>query len=76
MRRGHKRNNMFRWVLLVIGVLLINIFSSSIKLRWDLTSYGVYTISERNREIIQDNDKTIIATLMLGDNIPASFQKA
>ena len=65
----------WKWILMVVGIIVFNLFASNFNFRWDLTSSGIYTLSDRNKEIIQTIDERVVATLLLGDNIPASFQK-
>ncbi|MEE9373982.1 MAG: Gldg family protein [Saprospiraceae bacterium] len=62
-------------VVLILLVFSFNLLVSGITYRFDMTSSGLYTLSERNSAIIKENKKRIIATLMMGNNIPASFKK-
>ena len=61
--------------LLVLAFVLTNILVSKYLGRVDMTSSKLYSLSDKNREIIEDVGDRLVATLFLGDNIPASFQK-
>ena len=65
------------WIVYVALFVFVlgNIFFSHINQRIDLTSSAIYTISDRNAKIIYDSDKKILATLLLGDNVPSAFKK-
>jgi len=65
----------WKWPIFFSIFIGINILSSGLKPRWDFTSSGIYTLSERNREIVEANNDRVVATLLMGDKIPASFKK-
>ena len=75
MKEDKKKWFNWKWPIFFSIFIGINILSSGLKPRWDFTSSGIYTLSERNREIVEANNDRVVATLLMGDKIPASFKK-
>lgn len=73
----NKLNVHSRLFLIVASALFIvlNLFISQCKYRVDLTSNALYSVSEVNEEIIRTADTEMLATLLLGEKLPASFKK-
>jgi len=62
--------------VLLLGLLVINIFSSSVFKRFDLTSDKRYTLSEASKKLIEDvNSPIIIDVFLEGEGFPSEFRR-
>jgi len=66
-----------KWFVLLALVLILTLSSifSNINQKIDLTSTSIYTLDEQNIEIFKQNENKILATLLLGNDIPSAFKK-
>ncbi len=63
-------------IVLLLGLLVLNIFTQSIYQRFDLTSDKRYTLSEAAVQTIQSVDSPIIVDVFLdGTNLPSEFRR-
>ncbi len=73
---GSRPINWLRFAAIPIGLLLMNIFSSSLYKRFDLTSDGRYTLSKAALNVVKDVDSPIMIDVYLeGDDFPSEFRR-
>nr|WP_295929274.1 gliding motility-associated ABC transporter substrate-binding protein GldG [uncultured Dyadobacter sp.] len=69
------KNNIIRFVVLVVALAGINWIASSFFFRWDLTEDKRYSISEATRQLLGSLDKDIIINVYLSGDFPAGFER-
>lgn len=70
------RNHYISQLLIVISIIIIvNIISSYIFTRFDLTSEKRYTLSESTKELLNDVDDIIYFRVFLDGEFPAGFKR-
>jgi len=76
---GNKSIVKKKWItlsVLLLGLLVINIFSSSVFKRFDLTSDKRYTLSEASKKLVEDvNSPIIIDVFLEGEGFPSEFRR-
>ncbi len=76
---GNKSIVKKKWItlsFLLLGLLVINIFSSSVFKRFDLTSDKRYTLSEASKKLVEDvNSPIIIDVFLEGEGFPSEFRR-
>lgn len=65
----------FSWLLLLVLLVLINILSSSLRLRWDLTNEERYSLSAPTKALLKNIDTTITIDIFLKGDFRSSFRK-
>jgi ABC-2 type transport system permease protein len=65
----------YGWVLLLAVLVGLNILSSSLRLRWDLTSEQRYSLSPQTKALLKNIDSTITVDVFLKGDFRASFRK-
>ena len=78
MKNPHKnlrRNNIVRLFLSLIAIILINIISSFIFYRFDLTSEKKYSLSDTTKEMIRKLDDIVYFKVFLKGDYPAGFKR-
>jgi ABC-2 type transport system permease protein len=65
----------YGWLLLLAGLVVLNILSSSLRLRWDLTAEQRYSLSPQTKALLKNIDSTITVDVFLKGDFPASFRK-
>jgi len=79
MRIGNKnriwRSNLIQLVLGLIIIVLINIISSFVFTRFDLTSEGRYSLSSATKELLSEVDDIIYFKVYLDGDFPAGFKR-
>jgi len=61
--------------MIVIGLVILNLISSSFYERFDLTSDGRYTISEVTNTILDKIDEPVIVKVYLEGDFPSEFKR-
>lgn len=69
------KNNIIRFVVLVVALAGINWMASSFFFRWDLTEDKRYSISDATRQLLGSLDKDIIVNVYLSGDFPAGFER-
>ena len=73
---GSKPTKWFRFAALPIGLLVLNIFSTSLYERFDLTSDKRYTLNEASLHVVKDVDSPILIDVFLdGNDFPSEFRR-
>lgn len=65
----------YGWFLLLGALVLINVLSSSLRLRWDLTSEERYSLSPQTKALLKNIDTTITVDVFLKGDFRSSFRK-
>ncbi len=65
----------YGWLLLLAGLVGLNILSSSLRLRWDLTAEQRYSLSPQTKTLLKNIDSTITVDVFLKGDFRASFRK-
>lgn len=65
----------YGWILLLAGLTGLNILSSSLRLRWDLTAEQRYSLSPQTKALLKNIDSTITVDVFLKGDFRASFRK-
>ena len=60
---------------IVVVLILVNIISSEVYTRVDLTEDQRYTISEATRDVLEDLDDAVFITVYLEGDLPPGFQQ-
>ncbi len=67
---------MGKWIAVIGGVLLLNLVSSWVYFRWDLTEDKRYSISEATQNLLKDLQAPVEVKVYLeGDNLPGGFER-
>ncbi|MBK8413474.1 MAG: gliding motility-associated ABC transporter substrate-binding protein GldG [Bacteroidetes bacterium] len=74
-KRSLKSQNIFRLVLLLILLVVINVLSSFVFTRFDLTSEKRFTLSESTRELVSDLKDVVYVRVYLDGDFPPSFKR-
>lgn len=70
-------NNTIKHILiLIVGLVAINVISSKVYQRFDLTSDARYTLSPSAVKVVEDLDSPIVVDVFLeGDDFPSEFRR-
>lgn len=70
-----KRKNIFAYIQLLAGVLILYLAVSALSLRLDLTDDKRYTVSEQSKLILADLDDVVFMRIYLDGEMPVSLKK-
>jgi ABC-2 type transport system permease protein len=70
-----KRKSLFQFLVLVIVVIALNIISSQVFFRIDLTSDNRYTLKDKTVEILEDLDDVVYFKIYLEGDLPVGLQR-
>lgn len=74
-RKSNKQSILFRLVVVIGIIVLLNLLASRLFLRLDLTSDKRFTISEKTKEMLRDlKDNVFVKVYLIGD-MPAGFKR-
>ncbi|QNA45147.1 gliding motility-associated ABC transporter substrate-binding protein GldG [Lacibacter sediminis] len=65
----------YGWFILLAALVLINVLSASLRLRWDLTSEERYSLSPQTKALLKNIDTTITVDVFLKGDFRSSFRK-
>lgn len=65
----------YGWLFLLGALVLINVLSASLRLRWDLTSEERYSLSPQTKALLKNIDTTITVDVFLKGDFRSSFRK-
>ncbi len=74
-KRNIKINNIIRLISILAVIVLINIISSFLYTRFDLTSEKRYTLSDATRNMLSEIDDLVYFRVYLDGEFPAGFKK-
>ncbi|MCD4678984.1 MAG: gliding motility-associated ABC transporter substrate-binding protein GldG [Bacteroidales bacterium] len=74
-RNTVKRNNLIQLLLGLIIIILINIISSFVFTRFDLTSEKRYSLSDATKELLKEMDDIVYFKVYLEGEFPAGFKR-
>lgn len=69
------KKELIQILILGLGLLVINVFTQSIYIRFDLTKDQRYTLSQSALDIIKDVDSPIIIDVFLEGDFPSEFRR-
>ena len=70
-----KRKSLFQLVLLIIVIITINMISSQVFYRIDLTSDNRYTLKDKTVEVLEDLDDVVYYKIYLEGDLPVGLQR-
>jgi len=70
-----KRKSLFQLLVLVIIIIALNIISSKMFFRIDLTSDNRYTLKDKTVEILEDLDEVVYFKIYLEGDLPIGLQR-
>ncbi|MGM0497406.1 MAG: gliding motility-associated ABC transporter substrate-binding protein GldG [Bacteroidota bacterium] len=70
-----KRKSLFQFLLLLIVVITINMISSQVFYRIDLTSDNRYTLKDKTVEILEELDDVVYFKIYLEGDLPVGLQR-
>ncbi len=70
-----KKNNIIQLLLVIVILVLINIISSFVFTRIDLTTEKRYTLSDATKELLKDLDDYVYIKVYLEGDFPAGFKR-
>lgn len=74
-RKSLKKNQLISFAITVIIIVVVNVISSFIYTRFDLTSEKRYTLSDTSKEILRNLDDYVYFRVYLEGEFPAGFKK-
>ncbi len=74
-KKNIKQNNIFQLLLGIIIIILINIISSYVFKRIDLTSENRYSLSDATKTMLNDLDDYVYFRVYLEGDFPAGFKR-
>lgn len=74
--KKQKSKDIFRFIVIIAIVILLNIIGALKLLRYDLTSEGRYSLSEATKQLLEKLDERVYVKVYLeGENFPSGFQR-
>lgn len=73
--RSPKRQNLIRFVLLICIIVLVNMASTFLFARLDLTSENRYTLSGATKEVMSGLEDVVYVKVYLDGDFPPAFQR-
>lgn len=73
--KGNRGKDIFRFLIVVAIIVLVNIISSLRFFRIDLTSEGRYTLSDATKELLTGFDDILLLRVYLEGDFPAGFKR-
>jgi ABC-2 type transport system permease protein len=65
----------YGWLLMLVALVVLNVLSSSLRMRWDLTAEQRYSLSPETKALLKNIDTTIIVDVFLKGDFRSSFRK-
>ncbi len=75
IKKSMKKQNIIRFALCLLIVFIINIISSFIFTRFDLTSEKRYTLSSATKKLLKNLDDIVYFKIYLDGDFPAGFKR-
>ena len=74
-RRNLKKNQLISFAITLVVIIVVNIISSFVYTRFDLTSEKRYTLTDTSKEILKNLDDYVYFRVYLDGEFPAGFKK-
>ncbi len=74
-RNNIKRQNLIEFTFLMVIIVLLNIISSYLSLRWDLTAEKRFTLNNSTKKILSNVDDMIYLKVYLDGEMPPGFKR-
>jgi ABC-2 type transport system permease protein len=65
----------YGWLLMLVALIVLNVLSSSLRMRWDLTAEDRYSLSPQTKALLKNIDTTITVDVFLKGDFRSSFRK-
>ncbi len=65
----------YSWAIVLLLLVVLNVVSTSIRTRWDLTAEQRYSLSPQTKALLKNLDGAITVDVFLKGDFPASFRK-
>lgn len=65
----------YSWAIVLLALIVLNVISTSIRTRWDLTAEQRYSLSPQTKALLKTLDGTITVDVFLKGDFPSSFRK-
>jgi ABC-2 type transport system permease protein len=65
----------YSWTIVLLALIVVNVLSTSLRTRWDLTSEQRYSLSPQTKALLKNLDGTITVDVFLKGDFPSSFRK-
>jgi ABC-2 type transport system permease protein len=69
------KNNLLRFILLIVVLAGVNWLASLLFVRLDLTEDNRYSISDATKQLLSELDKDIVINVYLSGEFPAGFER-
>ncbi len=73
--RHMKMSKLKHIILLIIGFVLLNIFSDKFYTRWDLTADKRFSLSQTTEQVLDKVDKNLLIKVYLNGDFPLDFKR-
>lgn len=73
--KGSRSKHIMQFVMLVAMLVLLNILSTRLHFRWDLTSEKRFSLSDPTKNMLKHLDDVVNIEIYLKGSFPAGFQK-
>jgi ABC-2 type transport system permease protein len=70
-----RSNKWIKFALVVIALIALNILAQFFYHRFDFTTDKRFTLSDKTKTLLKDNDKPIIVTVFLEGKLPPAFKR-
>lgn len=70
-----RRQNVIQFLLLIVVLLVINILGNRFFHRFDFTADRRFTLNEKTKTILENNNKPITVTVFLDGTLPPAFKR-
>jgi len=74
-RNNIKQKNLIELIFLVVIIILVNIISSNLYFRWDLTAEKRFTLNNTTKDILSNVDDVIYLKVYLDGEMPPGFKR-
>ena len=65
----------YSWAIVLLALIVVNVLSTSLRTRWDLTSEQRYSLSPQTKALLRNIDTTIEVDIFLKGDFRSSFRK-
>ncbi|HEX8315033.1 MAG TPA: Gldg family protein, partial [Flavisolibacter sp.] len=70
-----KKKNVFWWIGLLAGLILINIIAATLHSRFDLTEEKRYSLTPTTKEMVRNLSSDVVIDVFLKGDFPSGFRK-
>ena len=75
-KRKNKKQNIIQLLVVILIIFLLNFIATFIVVRFDMTSEGRYSLSDKTRNLLKSLDDQLVVKIYLdGDDLPVGFKR-